>query len=153
MPSHTAACINSVSIPLLLEWWQQHKRIASARIRWHSRLPKGDEAYLEAYYRLMEVYSVVKSGGVQAQKEAVRAFAQRELLLLHQRLAEIEAAEQLADCERQFEKEKIQQELSELHSANDWRLQALTNIEPAEEAVVKQHLSDIEQALMQVQYA
>ncbi len=153
MPSNIASTLNSISIPLLLEWWQQRKLIASVRCNLHRTLPKSDEVYLQAYYRLIEVYSVVKSGGVQAQKEAVRAFAQRESLLLHQRLAEIEAGGQLAEREKQFEKEKIQQELSELHSANSWRLQTLTDIAPSEEAVVRRHLYDIERTLIQTQSA
>ena len=158
MPLHNSstpitATISSTSIPLLLEWWQQRKRIASARTHLGSTLPKGDEAYLKAYYRLMEVYSVVKSGGVQAQTEAVQAFAQRESVLLKQRLNEIEATEELAETAKRQERRKVEQEIQELQSANSWRLQALTNIAPDEEATVKQYLPDIEKTLLQAQYA
>lgn len=158
MPLHdssipTATTINSVSIPILLEWWQQRKRIATVRSHLSATLPKGDETYLKAYYRLMEVYSVVKSGGVKAQTEAVRAFAQRESFLLTQRLNDIEKAEELAEATKKQEREKVEQEIKELRSANSWRLQALTNIAPDEEASVKQYLTDIEKALMQVQCA
>ncbi|MGD1865354.1 MAG: hypothetical protein ACFB0D_12430 [Phormidesmis sp.] len=157
MPLHnpstlTAATINSVSIPILLEWWQQRKRIATVRSHLSATLPKGDETYLKAYYRLMEVYSVVKSGGVQAQTEAVQAFAKRESVLLNQRLNEIEAAEELAEAAKKQEREKVHQEIQELRSANNWRLQALTNIAPDEEATVKQYLTDIERTLTQAQY-
>lgn len=158
MPLHnsstlTAITINSVSIPILLEWWQQRKRIATVRSHLSATLPKGDETYLKAYYRLMEVYSVVKSGGVKAQTEAVQAFAKRESTLLNQRLSEIEQAEELAETTKAQEREKVQQEIQELRSANKWRLQALTNIAPDEEATVKQYLTDIEKTLMQMQYA
>ncbi len=153
MPLHTVSSLNNVSIPLLLDWWQQRKRVASARSNLHRTLPKRDEAYLQAYYRLMEVYSVVKSGGVKAQIEAVQAFGKRESSLLHERLSEIDEAKTLIQREKQQAREKIQQELSELNSANDWRLQALTNITPSEEDLVKQYLSDIEQTLMQAKYA
>ncbi|MGD1897277.1 MAG: hypothetical protein ACFB16_10050 [Phormidesmis sp.] len=158
MPLHNSstispATISSTTIPLLLEWWQQRKRIASVRSHLSATLPKGDEAYLQAYYRLMEVYSVVKSGGVQAQTEAVHAFTQRESVLLNQRLSEIEAAEELAEAAKRREREKVKQEIQELHSANSWRLQALTNIAPDEEATVKQYLPDIEKTLMQMQCA
>jgi hypothetical protein len=149
MPLHNAPTINSVSIPLLLEWWQHRKRVASVRSNLHGTLPKGDDAYLQAYYRLMEVYSVVKSGGVKAQTEAVHAFATRESLLLKQRLAELDAANALSDAEKQLAREKIEQELSELRSANDWRLRALSNIAPDEESTVKRYLSEIERTLMQ----
>ena len=109
----TSAAISSVTIPLLLDWWQQRKRIANARTNLHVTLPKGDEAYLQAYYRLMEIYSVVKSGGVKAQTEAVQAFAQRESVLLNQRLSEIEATDELEEPAKVQEREKVEQELQE----------------------------------------
>ncbi|NJM96856.1 MAG: hypothetical protein HC800_06390 [Phormidesmis sp. RL_2_1] len=153
MPLNTASTINGTSIPMLLDWWQQRKRLANAHGSLNSHLSKGDDPYLQAYYRLMEVYSVVKSGGVKAQTEAVRAFAQREAVLLNQRLADIEAAEELAEREKSRERQKVEQELIELRSANNWRLQTLTAIDPDEEAIVQQHLSAIEKTLMQVQCA
>ncbi|MEL7227722.1 MAG: hypothetical protein AAGL17_23555, partial [Cyanobacteria bacterium J06576_12] len=89
----------------------------------------------------------------EAQTEAVRAFARRESGLLNQRLNEIEAAEELAEAAKKQEKEKVKQEIQELQSANSWRLQALTNIDPDEEATVKKHLLDIEKTLMQARHA
>lgn len=142
--------INSVSIPLLLDWWQQRKRLANSR-GLQATLPKGDDAYLQTYYRLMEVYTVVKSGGVRAQIEAVNAFAERESTLLNQQLAQIETAKDLSAAEQGRDRQKIEQELKELDAATRWRLQALTAIDPAEEAVVQQHLGDIERTLMQPQ--
>lgn len=153
MPLSTASTISSISIPLLLEWWQQRKRVASSQRNLNASLPKGEDVYLQAYYRLMEVYSVVKSGGVQAQTEALRAFSKRESVLLTQRLAEIEAAENLPLNEKRQERERVEQELNELRSANNWRLKALVNIAPEEEAVVKQYLPDIEKTLMQARCA
>ena len=144
--------INSVSIPMLLDWWQQRKRLASSRTPLQTPLPKGDDVYLQTYYRLMEVYSVVKAGGVQAQIEAVNAFAERELKLLNQQMAQIEA-DDLSEVEKARDRQKVQQDLSELEAASRWRLQALSAIDPAEEAVVKQHLGDIERTLMQLQHA
>ena len=150
--SSPSSPIYQVSIPVLLEWWQQRKRLVQAPIKLSATLPKGDDAYLQAYYRLMEVYSVVKSGGVQAQTEAVKAFAEREATLLKQQLNEIAAAE-MAEEQKLEEREKVEQELSELRCANKWRLQALTAIDPSEEAIVTRHLSDIEKTLMQPQRA
>lgn len=152
MPLQTSSAINGVSIPLLLEWWQQRKRLASSHSNLHTTLPKGDETHLQAYYRLMEIYSVVKSGGVQAQTEAIHAFAGRETGLLKQQLAELEAAAQSED-KKQSQREKIEKELTELHAANSWRLQALTDISPEEEAVVRQYLPNIESTLMQIKCA
>ena len=137
MPLHTVPTISTtihrISIPLLLDWWQQRKRVATVRSNLHRTLPRGDETYLQAYYRLMEVYSVVKSGGVKAQIEAIEAFSGRESKLLHDRLAAIAADEAQTPQEKQAATEKIQQELHELHSAHDWRLQSLTDITPDEE--------------------
>lgn len=152
LQSSSLSSISQVSIPLLLDWWQQRKRLVRTPIKLSTALPKGDDTYLQAYYRLMEVYSVVKSGGVQAQTEAVKAFAEREATLLHQRIREIAVAE-IDEEEKRQEREKVEQELSELRCANDWRLKMLTAIDPAEEAVVAQHLLDIEKTLMQVQCA
>lgn len=151
--SSPIAPISQVSIPVLLDWWQQRKRLVRSPIKRSPTLPKGDDTYLQAYYRLMEVYSVVKSGGVQAQMDAVKAFAEREATLLHRRLSEIEATAEIAEEEKLQERKKVEQELSELRCANTWRLQTLMAIKPAEEAVVAQHLSDIEKTLMGVQCA
>ncbi len=141
---------NGASIHLLLEWWQQRKRIANTRSHIGSALTKGDDIYLQAYYRLMEVYSVVKAGGVQAQTEAVQAFANRESERLNQRLDEIELSQTLSAAEKRQEREKIQKEIQELCSANNWRLNALTGIAPVEEELVKQYLPDIEKTLLEV---
>jgi hypothetical protein len=99
----------------------------------------------------MEIYSVVKSGGVQARAEAVKAFVERESALLNQRLGEIETATDLPEDEKREERAKIEQEFEELNQSNNWRLNMLTNIAPEEEAIVRQHLSDIEQTLIQTQ--
>lgn len=153
MPLRTSSTINGVSIPLLLEWWQQRKRLASSHSNLHATLPKNDETYLQAYYRLMEIYSVVKSGGVQTQTEAVHAFAERETCQIDQQIAAIGAAANLSDPEKQQQREKLEQELNELRSANNWRLQALTDISPAEEAIVRQYLPTIERTLMPMKCA
>ncbi|MGB3299746.1 MAG: hypothetical protein WBA76_15880 [Phormidesmis sp.] len=149
MPLQTAPTIKSISIPLLLDWWQQRKRIASARSNLHRTRPTVDDTYLQAYYRLMEVYSVVKAGGVAAQVEAVHAFAKRESQRLQQRLDAIATAKDLTPDEQQQQRQQLQQELTELHSANDWRLQMLKAITPDEEALVQQYLAEIERTLMQ----
>ena len=152
MPLHTASPISSASISVVLDWWQQRKRVASARTSLN-KSSKTDETYLQAYYRLMEIYSVVKSGGVKAQTEAVHAFAERESNLLRQQLTALEADADRAEEEKRHERAKIQQEIEELRSANDWRLQALTSINPEEEAIVKQHIPAIEKTLIQAKCA
>lgn len=149
-PAQTsAATINRANLLLLLEWWPQRKRVANLRNHLGTTFPKSDETYLQAYHRLMEVYSVVKSGGVQARTEAVKAFVERESTQLNQRLREIEATAELSEAEKQKERAKIEQEFEELNQSNRWRLQMLASITPEEEAAVSQNLSDIEQTLIQ----
>ncbi|MEM8505728.1 MAG: hypothetical protein AAF716_21565 [Cyanobacteria bacterium P01_D01_bin.1] len=143
--------LNSASLSLLLEWWPQRKRVTNLRNHLDATLPKGNETYLQAYHRLMEIYSVVKSGGVQARTEAVKAFVERESVLLNQRLGEIETATDLSENEKQEERAKIEQELKELTQSNNWRIQMLSSIAPEEEEAVRQRLSDIEQTLIQTQ--
>ncbi len=145
------APITSASLSLLLEWWPQRKRVANLRNHLGATLPKSEETYLQAYHRLMEIYSVVKSGGVQARAEAVKAFVERESALLNQRLCEIETATDVPEDKKREERAKIEQEFEELNQSNNWRLNMLTNIAPEEEAIVRQHLSDIEQTLIQTQ--
>lgn len=147
--SASSSPISRTSIPVLLEWWQKRKRLVRSPIKLSTAVHHSDDTYLQAYYRLMEVYSVVKSGGVQAQTEAVKAFAEREATLLNQRLSEIEAASEVDEKEKLQERKKLKQELDELRCANDWRLKMLTAIEPAEEAAVAKHLRDIENTLIQ----
>lgn len=145
------ATINSASLSLLLEWWPQRKRVANLRNHLEVTLPNSDETYLQAYHRLMEIYSVVKSGGVQARIEAVKAFDERESVLLNQRLNEIEAAVDFTEGQKRAERAKIEQEFEELNQSNIWRLQMLTSITPEEETAVRDRLSDIEQTLIQTQ--
>ncbi|NEP18327.1 MAG: hypothetical protein F6J97_15725 [Leptolyngbya sp. SIO4C1] len=131
--------ITTASIPLLLEWWQQRKRLATANgVNSLPVFKNTDDSYLDAYRRLMEVYSVVKSGGVQVQTEAAKAHLSRELAALHQ-------AADAAASERQAQ---IQQEILELERSTAWRLSTLNTIRPAEEAAVRQYLSEIEQVLL-----
>ncbi|MGB7088309.1 MAG: hypothetical protein WBD47_22330 [Phormidesmis sp.] len=153
MPLPASSTLTTLSIPLLLEWWQKRKRLASSYSNLHATLPKGDDLYLQAYYRLMEVYSVVKSGGVKAQIEAIQAFAERESDALQQRLVEIEAAAAMSECEKQQKRQIVAHELNELRSANSWRLQALMGIAAEEEIIVERYLPDIERTLMQAQCA
>ncbi|MBE9077844.1 hypothetical protein IQ241_11150 [Romeria aff. gracilis LEGE 07310] len=135
--------IGPTSIPLLLRWWQQRKRLAAARYSVQPGTVSADANYLRAYRRLMEIYSVVKAGGVQAQIEASQAFFEREMAALQQVL------ETLPDPAR----EHVEQEIRELESATRWRLEQLQKITPQEEAAVQQSLVDIERSLMQLQSA
>lgn len=91
------------------------------------------------YYRLMEIYCVVKAGGRGAQMEAARQLEQRER-------AELEAAIQALPptAVNASRVEALQQEIQELQTAIAQRLSYLKSISTAEEAAVRQCLNDIE---------
>lgn len=139
--------ISNATIPLLLQWWQQRKRLASsAGVLSSPVLKDTDTSYLDACHRMMEIYSVVKSGGVVAQREAAQAHLQREKSAIEQALMQL--SRQSASHDTAAQKAQLNAEIQELASAVNWRLSALNDIDPTEEAAVKQHLREIERVLM-----
>lgn len=90
-----------------------------------------DPQIWQDYQRLIEVYGVVQSGGVQTQIEATR-------LNLAQQQQEVKA--ELDENQTAL----LQQELSDLDRAATWRIQQLQHITAAEEAAVRQCLPEIE---------
>lgn len=93
----------------------------------------------------MEIYCVVKSGGVKVRAEAARAFLERENTKLEAELAHLEAQE--APDSQAIQ--NLHQEIAELHRSVNWRLAILQSIHPDEEATVAECLSDIEQQMTQ----
>jgi hypothetical protein len=91
------------------------------------------------FQRLIEIYCVLKVGGVQVQTAAAQAYHKREQDRLEAKLAGIQADSP--------ERASLQQELTDLRRAVSWRLSFLQSIHPAEEQAVAQHLSQIEQGL------
>ncbi|MEO0539518.1 MAG: hypothetical protein AAFZ80_01490 [Cyanobacteria bacterium P01_A01_bin.105] len=139
--------ISNATIPLLLQWWQQRKRLASSSGVLSSPVLKDtDDAYLEACHRMMEIYAVVKAGGVKAQREAAEAHLQREQAAIDQALGKLR--QQPASSDTAMAQAQLQAEAQELASAVDWRLSALKQIDAAEETAVVRHLRDIERVLM-----
>lgn len=91
------------------------------------------------FQRLIEIYCVLKIGGVKVQTAAARAYQAREQDRLEAELAIAKAASP--------EHVSLQQELADLSRAVSWRLSFLQSIQPAEEQAVAQYLSQIEQGL------
>lgn len=91
------------------------------------------------FQRLVEIYCVLKVGGVQVQTAAAQAHQKHEQNRLEAELAGIQA-----DGPKRA---SLQQELTDLRQAVNWRLSFLQSIHPAEEQAVAQHLKEIEQGL------
>ncbi|MEO1590882.1 MAG: hypothetical protein AAFU71_06285 [Cyanobacteria bacterium J06632_22] len=139
--------ISEATIPLLLQWWQQRKRLASSTGVLSSPVLKDtDQGYLEACHRMMEIYSVVKAGGVRAQREAAQAYLRREQAAIHRALDKL--ARQPMSDEAGVSRAQLEADAQELASATHWRLSTLSQIDPAEEAAVQRYLRDIERVLM-----
>ncbi|MEM8805005.1 MAG: hypothetical protein AAGF01_03025 [Cyanobacteria bacterium P01_G01_bin.38] len=140
--------ISAALIPLLLEWWQQRKRLATgASVNSLPVVKNTDDRYLEAYHRMMNIYAVVKAGGVQAQTEAAKSYLSRELAALHQSLDELSNASLPAD-QLARDKRQMQHEIDELERSVSWRLETLKTIQAEEESAVRSHLAEIERVLM-----
>ncbi|MBD0337140.1 MAG: hypothetical protein ICV62_16755 [Cyanobacteria bacterium Co-bin13] len=102
----------------------------------------GPPASPERLRRLMEIYCVVKAGGVQVQTEAAQAHLSRELAQLKAELAEAET--QRPNSSRSA---ILHQEIEDLRRSVHWRLTRLRGIDPNEEAAVAACLTEIEQGL------
>ncbi|HEY9877664.1 MAG TPA: hypothetical protein V6D29_04370 [Leptolyngbyaceae cyanobacterium] len=96
------------------------------------------------FQRLMEIYCVVKSGGVKVRAEAARAFLERENTKLEAELTHLKAQED-PDSQAIY---NLHQEIAELHRSVNWRLAILQSIDPDEEAAVAECLPHIEQQIV-----
>lgn len=93
--------------------------------------PPIDQQALLIYQRLMETYSIVCVGGVEAQVEATKQSQKRQIQILH--------AEADPNCPQ-----LLQQEIADLERATRWRINQLQQISPADEAAVQSCWSEIE---------
>ncbi|MEO0536882.1 MAG: hypothetical protein AAF215_23855 [Cyanobacteria bacterium P01_A01_bin.123] len=93
------------------------------------------------YQRLMEVYCVVKAGGVAVQVEAAQALLQRETTLLEAEIAT------LFPEETHHRAAMLRQEIQDLKNSVHWRIEQLQQILPEEEAVVRGVIVAIEARL------
>ncbi|MEM1253807.1 MAG: hypothetical protein AAGI69_15365 [Cyanobacteria bacterium P01_H01_bin.21] len=136
--------ISQTSIPVILQWWLRRKRRANARdVLSNPVINNGDSNYLDKYQRLMDVYSVVKSGGAEAQIQAIHEHWEREREALTRRLNQISNQPDATD-----EYLRLQQEARELESSTQWRINHLKDIHPDEEIAVRECLPEIEQVLI-----
>lgn len=84
------------------------------------------------YVRLMEIYCVVKAGGVSAQIAAARQLEEKERLTLRQEMALLI---QQADPTNRVQ--ALEQEVQEVERSVSHRIAFLKNINPQEEANVR----------------
>jgi len=84
------------------------------------------------YVRLMEIYCVVKAGGVAAQIEVAHRLKQSERLALQ---AEIDALTKQPDAAGRVE--SLQQEIEEMEQSIANRVAYLQSIDPQEEAHIR----------------
>ncbi|PSN14053.1 hypothetical protein C7271_22000 [filamentous cyanobacterium CCP5] len=87
------------------------------------------------YERLMEVYCVVKTGGVQVQQQAARDFQRREQARIEGEIAENADAPEVG---------ALHQEILDLKDYIDWRVEFLASITAQEEAAVVAVMAVIE---------
>ncbi len=136
--------ISQTSIPVILQWWSQRKRLAnSGNVLSNPVVQNVDSNYLDKYQRLMDVYAVVKSGGAAAQIQAANEYWDRERDAITQRLNQISNQPEATD-----EYLRLQQEAQELDSSTHWRINQLKDIHPEEETAVREYLPQIEQVLI-----
>ncbi|NET32245.1 MAG: hypothetical protein F6K19_09600 [Cyanothece sp. SIO1E1] len=93
---------------------------------------------LRAYQHLMEVYCVVRAGGVQVQIEATQLAAAKEKSTIQ---AAMTADPEPADC--------LHQELLALQKSVAWRISHLQSITPEDEQAVRNCLPEIETTFTQ----
>lgn len=97
------------------------------------------------FQKLMEIYCVVKAGGLKVQIEAARAFLNRETAKTEAEIAQLQMQE---DPDNQAV-QSLHEEIAELHRSVSWRLAILQSIHPDEEAAVNNCLAEIEQWMAQ----
>ncbi|NJL87753.1 MAG: hypothetical protein HC886_20020 [Leptolyngbyaceae cyanobacterium SM1_1_3] len=129
-PTFTAAQIEQI-----LSWWQQTARERQPELAMQENL-------WQPYCRLMEIFCVVKSGGVATQMQAAAAMLQHERTPLEADLAAAILAQE------QDRVRVLNQELQELQKSIHWRMTLLKAIHPQDEALVSRYLADIEQVLI-----
>ena len=136
--------ISATAIPVILLWWQRRKRRATSGDVLSNPVVKNvDSDYLDKYQRLMDVYAVVKSGGVSAQIQAATEHWDRDRDAITRRLSQMSNQPEAAD-----EYLRLQHEAQELERTIRRRISQLKDIHPEEETAVRDHLSEIEQALI-----
>lgn len=96
------------------------------------------------FERLMEIYCVVKTGGVELQKEAAEDYMRREQARIEGEIAELKAQDPNAGALG-----ALAQEIIDLNDAVDWRRAFLESISPAEEAAVVAAQESLETQLAQ----
>ena len=106
----------------------------------HQLLNSHARADLSAdYVRLMEIYCVVKAGGVAAQSDVARRLEQSERSALQAEMAALSDQAEMAGRVR-----ALQQEIQEVERSVANRLAYLQNIDPQEETAVRSCITYID---------
>jgi hypothetical protein len=108
--------LSTTMIHQVLQWRQTAGQVADTA-----------HPYWSIYGRLVEVYCVVKLGGVSAQVGAAQAMLSQERQALMAELGELTRPSGL-----------LHQELRDLERSVDWRIRELRKIHPSEEQAVRQ---------------
>lgn len=136
--------ISETAIPVILQWWQQRKRLATSGNVFSNPVVKNvDSTYLDKYQRLIDIYAVVKSGGAAAQIQAANNHWERERTAITRRLDQISNQPEATD-----EYLRLLHEAQELERSTYWRIEQLKEIHPEEENAVRGYLPEIEQVLI-----
>ncbi|MEM7064069.1 MAG: hypothetical protein AAF572_13005 [Cyanobacteria bacterium P01_B01_bin.77] len=136
--------ISETAIPVILQWWQQRKRLAtSGNVLSNPVVKNVDSTYLDKYQRLIDIYTVVKSGGTAAQIQAAHDYWKRERDAITRRLDQISNKPEATD-----EYLRLLHEAKELENSTHWRIEQLKEIHPEEENAVRGYLPEIEQVLI-----
>lgn len=96
-----------------------------------------------AYYRLMELYCVVKAGGLEAQRHVAERLLQQETAALHAEIAALNA-QPGEDPLRPNRLRALHQEIEELRRSVAHRLAYLDSISAEEAAIVARCLPTID---------
>ena len=105
-----------------------------------------DPTALNDYHRLMEIYCLVKIGGVTGQIEAAQALLAREKQSLEAEIAALDSPDAYAG-----RISLLKQEIVELENSTRWRIAQLEIIQAEEERAVTHCISAIENALQDFQ--
>lgn len=125
----------------VLGWWLLNQTAESGRNAALSSVEE-ETAGLNDYYRLMEIYCLVKIGGVKGQIEAAQTLLARERRALEVEIADLDNPDSCPD-----RISLLRQEILELENSTRWRISQLEIIQAEEERAVINCLSAIENAL------
>ncbi len=125
----------------VLEWWLQRRHANSDKNVGPSSIGN-DATALNDYQRLMEIYCIVKVGGVKGQIETAQLLLAREKRNLEAEIATLDNPDSSPGRIN-----LLRQEILELENSTRWRISQLKSIQAEEEKAVTHCFLIIENAL------